>query len=504
MKERKEGVETFRRPAIGFALLFFALAAGVGARHPDEGQAGRYPSDVGRFRELFLDDDFLVESKSGIEAVPAQAIKLSTEPVLKQDQPWELSGPDAYVDVLYDEEERLYKMWYDCKVEVQHYHGTPSQERAVGYAISEDGIRWKKPALTAVTDKPTNLVFFGFGGKKHGVPYVVKDYSDPDPVRRYKMLFNFWDFRDRGLGYAWSADGIHWEIHRFTVIQGGFDTLNIFFWDNKYGCWVAYTRIRIAGKRSIARATSPDLQHWSLPVAVETPDELDGPDEHLYTPGCFRLTNARDVYVMVTGVHDQVKNILTPQLGVSRDGIHWRRFRKPFIPFGPKGAWDSGGGRPSGREVPSGDKLLFYYRGVEQSHGENPREGIGVAQIGRDRFVGLRAAGHGQVTTRTVRLNYRGRFQPENGVLLLNATARNGSVRVEVLDEKGQVIPGFSAQDCLPLTEDGVDQPVRWSKQPTLQPVVGRPVRLRFLLENATIFAFQIVETSDRGLKDEG
>jgi len=103
-----------------------------------------------------------------------------------------------------------------------------------------------------------------------------------------------------------------------------------------------------------------------------------------------------------------------------------------------------------------------------------------------------------------VRLNYRGRFQPENGVLLLNAAARGGSVRVEVLDEKGQVIPGFSAQDCLPLTGDGVDQPVRWKSQPTLQPVIGKPVRLRFLLENATIYAFQIVETAGKSLADEG
>ena len=48
----------------------------------------RYPDGVGRCRELFLDDDYLVASKEGISIVSSQAAKLVTEPVLKKDQPW--------------------------------------------------------------------------------------------------------------------------------------------------------------------------------------------------------------------------------------------------------------------------------------------------------------------------------------------------------------------------------------------------------------------------------
>jgi len=71
----------------------------------------RYPDGVGRWWELFLDDDYLVESTENIKIVAAQATKITTGPVVKKDKPWEL-GRMGYTNVIYDKEEKLYKMWY--------------------------------------------------------------------------------------------------------------------------------------------------------------------------------------------------------------------------------------------------------------------------------------------------------------------------------------------------------------------------------------------------------
>ena len=459
----------------------------------------RYPDGVGRWTELFLDDDYLVESSKNIKVVPAKATKLVTSQVLKSDKPWELDSI-GYTNVIYDKEENLYKMWYSVRTTFHPYEsagGVPGTELSLCYAVSKDGLAWEKPLLNAVYSKGqrTNIVFSGVSDMPAGAYYVIKDYNDPDPGRRYKMLYNFWDFQGRGLGIAWSADGIHWQAPLpYTLIQGGFDTHNIVFWDAKYGCWVAYTRRWQYGKRFISRATSPDLFHWSNDVTIEGPDMNDGPDDNLYTPACFQLRDVRYAYIMVTGVFNDVKDTVIPQMAVSRDGLKWSRFRQPFIQPGNKGEWDSAGGYPLATEVPKGDQMLFYYVGTTGAHSPDPNKGIGVAAIQKDRYVGLTAGEEdGQITTHLLALTHLDGRHADRGVLEVNAQAEGGSVAVELLDANGKVIPGFSRKECIAVTGDQLNHLIRWKNQPTLFPVIGEPVKMRFYLKNATIYGFTVL-----------
>ncbi len=460
----------------------------------------QFPDGIGKHRELFLHDDEIVESRENVKVVIAQAEKLTQQPVVKQDQPWELGHP-RWINVLYDAEEQLYKMWYQCLVEYEPYSADPGKRLALLYATSRDGINWEKPLsnIKEYAGKPTNITFFAIQTKKDfRAPYVIKDYSDPDPQARYKALFHCWDFRGRGLGAAISPDGVRWSApHAYNVMQGGFDTHNTFFWDPQYGSYVAYVRRWQYGKRHIARATSPDFFHWSNDETVMGPDERDAPDEDFYTPACFRLKEVRNVYIMVTGVFDGKKNIVTPQLAVSRDGINWTRFRQPFIPFGEPGAWDDAGGWPSAREIPAGEHQLFYYQGVRAAHADpddqHGQSGVGVTRIKRDRYIGLSAPDEGTVTTRPVRLTHHAARMPERGVLTLNAEATNGQIRVEVLDANGNPVPGFTRDECVPFTGDELDVCVRWQDHPNLYPVIGKPVKLKFYLKNATVYGFQVL-----------
>ena len=75
--------------------------------------------------------------------------------------------------------------------------------------------------------------------------------------------------------------------------------------------------------------------------------------------------------------------------------------------------------------------------------------------------------------------------------IVVNANAKGGSLVVEALDVKGRVIEGFSAGDCTPITTDSVRHVVTWKGHKDCHLLQGRPIRLRFHLENAKLFSFE-------------
>ena len=104
--------------------------------------------------------------------------------------------------------------------------------------------------------------------------------------------------------------------------------------------------------------------------------------------------------------------------------------------------------------------------------------GIGLAMLRLDGFASLNASfDGGQVTTWP--------FALAGDELHLNAKADYGQLTVELLDEEWQPIPGYTAQDCVAIAEDGVVVPVRWRDDRDLSALREQPVRLRFALHNA-------------------
>ena len=82
-------------------------------------------------------------------------------------------------------------------------------------------------------------------------------------------------------------------------------------------------------------------------------------------------------------------------------------------------------------------------------------------------------------------------------MLFVNADTREGEVRVEVLPERGAAaargpadLQAFSLTRCSPITGDGVRQPVAWRGAPSLAPMQGKPIRLRFVLRKARLYSF--------------
>ncbi|MDP7637979.1 MAG: hypothetical protein QF577_10585, partial [Phycisphaerae bacterium] len=62
-------------------------------------------------KQLFI-DDYIIEKIEGAEKILNQPIKHPGNPILVKDKPWEVSHPNGYASVIYDKEEKIYKLWY--------------------------------------------------------------------------------------------------------------------------------------------------------------------------------------------------------------------------------------------------------------------------------------------------------------------------------------------------------------------------------------------------------
>jgi len=120
-------------------------------------------------KQLFI-DDYIIGELKGAEKVLNQPVKHDNNPVLSAAGRLSLFG-----SVLYDKEEKVFKMWYEL-----WYKETESA--GLGYATSADGVGWTKPI---VNEKDSNNMLSvptkkGFGGGAG----IFKDLLDPDPKRR--------------------------------------------------------------------------------------------------------------------------------------------------------------------------------------------------------------------------------------------------------------------------------------------------------------------------------
>ena len=71
------------------------------------------------------------------------------------------------------------------------------------------------------------------------------------------------------------------------------------------------------------------------------------------------------------------------------------------------------------------------------------------------------------------------------------ATSAAGGLRVEIQDENGQPIPGFSLEDCPEYFGDSVHKTIKWNGDPDLSAIAGQTVRIRFELKDADLYAFR-------------
>ena len=180
-------------------------------------------------------------------------------------------------------------------------------------------------------------------------------------------------------------------------------------------------------------------------------------------------------------------NLIHIELVSSHDGINWNRQEKPripILPLGESGKWDAGMLFTPNHPLVEGDSIKLYYGGADKDHeSKQVRACIGLATLRKDGFASLDAGDKtGVITTRLL--------NDVKGQLHVNANAQNGSIKVEVINDKGKVIQGYGRDDCKLIDTDAIDHVVTWSSRQNL-PQSDKPIALRFLLKQASLYSFK-------------
>ncbi len=182
------------------------------------------------------------------------------------------------------------------------------------------------------------------------------------------------------------------------------------------------------------------------------------------------------------------------QLGLSRDGRNFIRpgGRKPFLSVGPAGSFDSRWIWAMPGLVTLKDEIWIYYYGMNIDHfwridPDSPglMTGISRSKLRLDGFVSadFDYAG-GTILTPPLRFS--------GSRLELNIdTGAGGMGRVEILDEHGAPIPGYTLADADFINGNKVRMSVSWAGKTDLSSLEGRTVRLRFKMRSAKLYAFQ-------------
>ena len=450
-------------------------------------------------------DDHLIQEKQGLVRRYHAFRKHAANPVLEPDRPWE--GQVAYLlgTVLPFPDGKGYRMWYHTA----NPDADPKEQYRNLYAESRDGVHWTKPDLNIVQYRGTgaNNIFLDRMRESH-IPLVIHTPWDPDPAKEYKLVYYDYgrtDPRHRVSGYygAWSRDGIHWSPIREEPLFADPGDVGNFVWDPHQERYLGYAKIFVpnAGhrRRAIGLTATTDFLHWPPTQLVLAPDAVDdrwvtADRQHtdFYGLSAFAYESMYLGFLWVFRIDDGHNDgTIHVELVSSRDGIEWKRVegdRPPLLELGAGGAWDDGMLHTPSQPLVEGDEIKLFYGASDQTHVSPVAGGwgncaIGLATLRKDGFASLDAGDEvGSFTTRPLR-----RF---TGPLRVNAGARRGWLRVELLDSSGIVIPGYGKDQCDPVTDDGVDQVVRWRGRDQW-PESPRPAHLRFYLKNASLYSFR-------------
>ena len=447
--------------------------------------------------KYLLLDSRIIAHAEGVHLGLGTVEKDQHNPLFAEDKLWEPRFDNLYANVLFDEEEGIYKCWYSPFIIDERTSNTPREkwtslayrdarptgrEMAVCYAVSKDGVAWEKPELGIVEfneSKENNIVSRG----PHGAG-VWKDLSHPNPARRYKMIFK--DEIEKHMSVSFSPDGLNWSAPTdCSEIQAVGDTHNNCFWSPHLGKYVGITRLWGEGQRLVGRTESADFLRWTKSVEVfrALPTELH---RQIYAMPVFQYAN---VYLGLAMMFNTDTDTVDCELAWSSDTVHWERVCSgtSLIPRGPEGNYDSGCIYAAAYPIVKDDEIKLYYGGSNGKH-TSWRDGFFcLAHLRFDGFAGmetLKPDATGTVITRPI--------ECVGGNLQVSADAAGGLIRVAVVDADG-----FALDDCKPIDTNTSDGVIEWQDGRDLSRFLGKPIQLQFELKAARLYAFSFSSTSD-------
>lgn len=489
-----------------FLLVFMAAVCAVGIARGEAREAK--DKTASNHRRLFLDDQEIAEMHNLTRTMHPPVKKGA---VIRPNPSITLNAIQTRTAPIWDPQDKVFKFWTYSNPNDLHakdiYCG--------GYHQSKDGLHWSQPILRQIDHRGSlenHFVSVMIDGKPFRPDCVICDPMESDPGTRYKGLA----YVHGKLQPIVSADGKAWKKLNAPPIATG-DEFNLSF-DEGEKRFIATVKRGGRYGRAAQIFTSQDCQKWTPSGGFQADEEdqvrgrtnikarLADPrlqqavwnDAAAYNVDVYNMAVFRyeGLYVGMpamyhaTGPIPMVGNtdgFHLVQLACSRDLEHWKRLgeRQPFIGPSPRGAgaYDLTQIIAPSAPVVRGDELWFYYTGLKYRSRPKDAEpdagAICLAVLRRDGFVSLDAGKEeGFVLTKP--------FALPNGDLHLNVNANEGSIVVQVCDEKGLLVPGFTASS---VTGDHLDAVVSWPKA-DLGKLAGKTVCLRFSLRQALLYSY--------------
>jgi hypothetical protein len=231
---------------------------------------------------------------------------------------------------------------------------------------------------------------------------------------------------------------------------------------------------------------SPYYEGWTLPaVTCEGPVIFDETiSGQAYRSRTIKYPWAPDVYLAFVWRYpsdqgdDPARHV---DLGISRNGKQWKFFEPTqgwYIPT----ADDPDPEQLSIYGLIRRGNEIWQYTNHGGPHGGSPPRTYYRWKQRLDGFVSV--DGSGFIITKPLV------FTGEKVKLVLNST---GSIKVAVLDEKGEGFTDYSIQKCDVIT-DSVTHTVTWAGNSDLTDFSEKPVRFRFELLNSKLFTFELIQ----------
>ncbi len=453
----------------------------------DGGDAGPDPDPVqcihiGSRRELFV-DHLLVESLTGAELV----LQTPTDegPVFDFDQPWE-GMASVYTTVIKDGDKFLL-----------YYRGQPTESASSSvtcYAESTDGTSWVRPnlGLHQVSGTFDNNVILTDAVRDDSFAPFIDTNPDAPPEERFKATASGSGSPTGTLVGFTSADGINWTNSEGTIMSGfDYDSLNVAFYSEVEQQYVCYFRDWFDGIRRIRRAVSRDfstlydqgLMQYAYPGAAPSGYE------HHYLNGTHPYFRAPHIYIALAGRFIDGDTESDAVFMSSRAGslVYDRTFTdRLVVPAAEIGTQLARSNFPAENSVQTGPRELSFYLGHNYRTAQNHLRRYSLRLDGFSAVSPTAAGTAGELLTRP--LTFTG-----DRLQLNYLTRGNGELKVEIQDAERTPIEGYAIDDFEPLTGDEIDAIASWQSGSDLSALQGRPVRLRFVLQDADLFSLKFI-----------
>lgn len=462
------------------------------------------PIPLSRYHECFI-DNFIVEETDATQQVFSPT-PCENNPVLFANQEHEFTAngyPYAapFSDaVIYDEDEKLFKMWYLAGGLAKFEDGKTINNRSTCYAFSKDGKNWIKPSLDVVPG--TNIV----DTEDRDSVSIFLDKNEVDENKKYKMFATVITNDDIvcQMIYKTSKDGIHWSD--VIAQSGSLSDRSTVFYNHQRDKWVLsgrhQTEVSNRSRLYLEADTPEDLvsyahrlnnkyddQHvrlWFVPDIYEKkntkyPDVQAG----IYN---FDVTPYEDFFIGFYSVwlgpeNNICKENLMPkhneiQIGFSRDGYHfYRPNHESFVPLGSDNDWNAGNMQSVGlTPIKIKNDLYFYFSGREKNGlWWDSGLAVGLYTMKIDRFAGYIANGKKFLKTKKLL------FQNDHLHLNIDLSSKSSHCSITFNDLENNCLYNGTLKFI-----DECDYIVHFDNLPSLKDKIGH---LTFHLEDCNIYS---------------